>query len=98
MRCRFSELGLCEFDWKAEQLATDNYPNWASNNLQVVKGETSNTLLTHTKRCRFSAGHISKKAKIESHFSTSVEADSALATPSSLAASSLPPIDSSRVM
>ncbi|KAF8798239.1 hypothetical protein BYT27DRAFT_7042808, partial [Phlegmacium glaucopus] len=34
MHRRFPKLGLCEFDWKAEQLATDNYPNWASNNLQ----------------------------------------------------------------
>jgi hypothetical protein len=28
MTNRFPELSLCEFDWKAEQIATDNYPSW----------------------------------------------------------------------
>lgn len=37
---RFPELRLCAFDWKADQIATDNYPNWAANNLGPrVKGE-----------------------------------------------------------
>lgn len=30
---RYPELRLCAFDWKADQIATDNYPNWAANNL-----------------------------------------------------------------
>ena len=65
MRCRFPELGLCEYDWKADQLATDNYPNWISNRLQEVpvKRESSDTLLMQTKRRRDSVGHISKKAR-----------------------------------
>jgi hypothetical protein len=25
---RFNELRLCDLDWKAEQIATDNYPSW----------------------------------------------------------------------
>ena len=31
MRQRFSELALCELDWKADQIATDNYPSWYKN-------------------------------------------------------------------
>ena len=25
---RFPELKYCDLDWKAEQIATDNYPSW----------------------------------------------------------------------
>ena len=58
---RFPELMLCEFDWKAEQLATDNYPNWASNNLlEVVKEELPDI---QTKRRGDSVDRISKKAR-----------------------------------
>jgi hypothetical protein len=28
MCSRFSELKLCDLDWKDEQIATDNYPSW----------------------------------------------------------------------
>jgi hypothetical protein len=28
MCTRFPELKLCDLDWKAEQVATDNYPSW----------------------------------------------------------------------
>jgi hypothetical protein len=28
MRNRFKELSFCDVDWKAEQIATDNYPSW----------------------------------------------------------------------
>jgi hypothetical protein len=28
MCTRFPELKLCDLDWKAEQIATDNYPSW----------------------------------------------------------------------
>jgi hypothetical protein len=31
MRQRFPELALCELDWKADQIATDNYPSWYKN-------------------------------------------------------------------
>jgi hypothetical protein len=65
MRRHFPELGLCEFDWKAEQLATDNYPNWASNIFQGVKLEHTDPSMTQIKRRRDSVGHISKKLKIQ---------------------------------
>ena len=92
MRHRFPELGLCEFDWKAEQLATDNYPNWASHNLQgvSVKMESStgaSASASTSKRRSDSADHISKKAKIESSTPVAVNA-----TPSGP-----PPIDSSKI-
>jgi len=87
MRRRFPELGLCEFDWKAEQLATDNYPNWASNNLQGTKPEPSEPSLTHSKRRRDSVGHISKKAKTETIPPTLIDIDS---TPSSNVISNSP--------
>ena len=65
MRHHFPELGLCEYDWKADQLATDNYPNWASTHLPevLVKREFSDGSSTQTKRRKDSVGHISKKAK-----------------------------------
>ena len=34
---RFPELRLCAFDWKADQVATDNYSNWAANNLETTR-------------------------------------------------------------
>jgi hypothetical protein len=77
MRRRFPELGLCEFDWKAEQLATDNYPNWASNNLHGVKMESSDPSLMHSKRRRDSVDHSSKKAKTETIPPTPIDIDSA---------------------
>ena len=51
MCCHFPELGLCKYDWKADQLATDNYPNWVSNHLQdmLVKRESSDTSSMQTK-------------------------------------------------
>lgn len=27
---KFEELGLCGVNWKAEQIATDNYPLWCT--------------------------------------------------------------------
>jgi hypothetical protein len=80
MRRRFPEFGLCEFDWKAEQLATDNYPNWASNNIQGVKLESSDSLLTHSKRRRDSVDQVSKRAKTGSISPSPIDVDS---TPSS---------------
>lgn len=72
---RFPELALCEFDWKAEQIATDNYPNWASNNLQGVKLEPSEPSSTHSKRRRDSVDQISKRAKTESIPPTTIDID-----------------------
>jgi len=91
---RFPELGLCEFDWKAEQLATDNYPNWASNNLQGVKLEPSDSSLTQMKRRRDSVGQISKKAKTESISSTPIDIDSVPSSNVVSNATNFPPIDS----
>ena len=34
MRQRFPELKLCDLDWKADQIATDNYPSWYKNWLE----------------------------------------------------------------
>lgn len=31
MRQKFPELALCDLDWKADQIATDNYPSWFKN-------------------------------------------------------------------
>ncbi|KAF8806943.1 hypothetical protein BYT27DRAFT_7016903, partial [Phlegmacium glaucopus] len=31
MRQRFPELALYDLDWKADQIATDNYPSWYKN-------------------------------------------------------------------
>jgi hypothetical protein len=48
---RFPELRLCAFDWKADQVATDNYPNWASTYLNTgrikdeVLGDTESSSL-----------------------------------------------------
>jgi hypothetical protein len=53
---RFPELTYCDFDWKAEQVATDNYPSWYVN--MLPKGETVQTkeedggTHMHTKRSR----------------------------------------------
>ena len=93
MRRRFPELGLCEFDWKAEQLATDNYPNWASNNFQAVKSESSEPSLTHNKRRRDSVGHISKRAKTRSISPTPITIDSAPSSNVVSDTTDFPPID-----
>jgi hypothetical protein len=36
---RFPELTYCDFDWKADQIATDNYPSWFANWLPKGTGE-----------------------------------------------------------
>ena len=94
MRRRFPELGLCEYDWKADQLATDNYPNWASTHLPevLVKREFSDTSSMQAKRRRDSVGHISKKARTGSVLSVSNDDNST--HPTDDPAPSLPPIDS----
>jgi hypothetical protein len=51
---RFPELTYCELDWKADQIAIDNYPSWYVNfhgetvQTKEEDGETG----THTKRFR----------------------------------------------
>ena len=52
MCLRFPELRLCAYDWKADQIATDNYPNWALHNLEnhVVKEEDGDPRLLSVKR------------------------------------------------
>jgi hypothetical protein len=36
--CRkFPELRLCDLDWKADQIATDNYPSWYKNWTETVQ-------------------------------------------------------------
>jgi hypothetical protein len=97
MHRRFPELGLCEYDWKADQLATDNYPNWISNRLQEVpvKRESSDTSSMQTKRRRDSVGHISKKARTGTVPSVSIDDNSTHLTDGALNPTpSLPPIDS----
>lgn len=37
MCTKFPELGLCENDWKADQLATENYPFWFSNHVKGIE-------------------------------------------------------------
>jgi hypothetical protein len=37
---RFPELRLCDLDWKAEQIATDNYPSWYNTWLSKQKART----------------------------------------------------------
>ena len=96
MRRRFPELGFCEYDWKADQLATDNYPNWVSNHLQEVpvKRESSDISSMQTKQCRESAGHMSKKARTGSVPSGSIDDHSTYPTDDALNPTpSLLPID-----
>jgi hypothetical protein len=56
MCLHFPELRLCTYDWKADQIATDNYPNWALHNLEhhVVKQEDGDPQLLSVKWCELS--------------------------------------------
>jgi len=97
MRRRFPELGLCEYDWKADQLATDNYPNWASTHLPeaLVKREFSDMSSMQAKRRKDSVGHISKKARTGSVLSVSIDDNSTHPSNNTLnLAPGLPPINS----
>ena len=38
MVARFPEVGLCELDWKSEQIASDIYSQWRSNWLNKQEG------------------------------------------------------------
>jgi len=37
MHQRFPELQLCDLDWKADQIATDNYPSWYKNWMESMQ-------------------------------------------------------------
>jgi len=50
MRHRFPEFSLCEFDWKSEQFATDNYPNWAVSHWRGRKGKHLDTFSIQARR------------------------------------------------
>lgn len=41
MVARFPEVGLCELDWKSEQVASDIYSQWRSNWMNKQEGEKS---------------------------------------------------------
>jgi hypothetical protein len=44
MRLRFPELRLCALDWKAEQIAIENYPSWHQHYFKdTIKHEESDT-------------------------------------------------------
>lgn len=73
MRLKFPEFALCENDWKADFLATENYPSWFSTH---VKGTgikiTASPLLTGVKRpltAESSTNVSSKKSKVPLLFS-----------------------------
>lgn len=59
MRQHFPELRLCENDWKADQIASDNYPSWRAHHFgadkHLIKQESSpddngDTILPPAKR------------------------------------------------
>ena len=65
MGLRFPELTYCDLDWKAEQIAIDNYPSWYVN--WLPKGESVQTKEedgktgTHAKRSRKASTKITNK-------------------------------------
>jgi len=77
MRRFFPELGFCEFDWKAEQIAIENYPSWyqhhSKDKEKSVKRESADVILdsdsadevvpVHIKRSRSDAGPQTTKRK-----------------------------------
>jgi hypothetical protein len=69
MCSRFPELRLCGYDWKVDQIATDNYPNWVLNRLgpsaAPMKQEDGDSQLSQPKRRQLSPepGPQSKKRR-----------------------------------
>ena len=69
MCSHFPELRLCGYDWKVDQIATDNYPNWVINHLgpsaAAVKQEDGDSQLLQLKRRQLSddPGQPSKKRR-----------------------------------
>jgi hypothetical protein len=84
MRRHFPELGLCDQDWKADQIAIDNYPSWHQNYCKdVVKHEdpdTNMTLLPDTNKRPQAVEPTNlpavKKKKLDSMSSTAVASSS----------------------
>jgi hypothetical protein len=76
---RFPELKLCNLDWKADQIATDNYPSWYKNWLEHsqkvgMKQEQEEHTLSDTgvalnqKRPHMQPPkHAAKKPKVDAH-------------------------------
>ena len=72
---RFPELKLCDLDWKAEQIATDNYPSWhntwdSKTAHRDLKVERDNSLApgsgSHMKRVRGEPTTVhSKRTKLK---------------------------------
>jgi hypothetical protein len=64
----FPELRLCEFDWKAQQIAIDNYANFdqAAAAAAIVKSEPSDPALDSiTKKRQINKDHRKGKKKIK---------------------------------
>ena len=61
----FPELLLCAYDWKFDQISTDNYPNWALHNLDhhSVKQEDGNHWPLSAKQHKLSKGPGSQSKK-----------------------------------
>jgi hypothetical protein len=71
MRQRFPELSLCDLDWKAEQIATDNYPSWhAGKGKKKIKEEEGkseergDTQLQAKRSRKGSVTECSKRARV----------------------------------
>jgi len=71
MSIRFPELGLCELDWKAEQIATDNYPSWHttwSKQQDAIKQEETSQASDFSTQVKRRHGELvttnSKRAKV----------------------------------
>jgi len=71
MGSHFTELRLCDLEWKAEQIATNNYPSWYTNwlskrDVQDLKQENDDVPSLQTKRSRkASAKFAAKRTKLE---------------------------------
>ena len=78
MRHFFPELRLCEFDWKAEQIAIENYPSWHQNyfkdkkapknegvdvSLNVDSSDEAAPVRSKRHKSELAAGHVTKKKK-----------------------------------
>jgi hypothetical protein len=65
MRLHFLELKLCVLDWKAEQIATNDYPSWHgtwSKQPQTMKQEQEGSPTPGDISCNFSSGFNSISA------------------------------------
>jgi hypothetical protein len=85
---RFSELRLCAYDWKVDQIATDNYPNWALHYLDhhAVKQEGGDPRPILAKRRELSegSGPQSKKKRTASPVPSIDDRDANMLAPCSV--------------